>query len=122
MMSDLATVGVFERHHHPTSSTDIGQGSDHIAAMGATRWPSQTKTTRPTQDWALLTAPRTTLLKDHGSILTRGCHRDDPDPRGMLPLDGLRTSRSLRRSVKRYDVTINAAVEQTIAACADPAR
>ena len=27
-----------------------------------------------------------------------------PDPRGIIPLDGLRVSRSLRRSVRRFDV------------------
>ncbi|PIE32307.1 MAG: leucyl/phenylalanyl-tRNA--protein transferase [Ilumatobacter coccineus] len=45
-----------------------------------------------------------------------------PDPRGILPLDGLRISRSLRRSVKRYEVTINTAFQQVITACADPTR
>ncbi len=45
-----------------------------------------------------------------------------PNPRGVLPLDGLRVSRSLRRSVRRYDMTIDAAFEDVIAACADPDR
>jgi leucyl/phenylalanyl-tRNA--protein transferase len=45
-----------------------------------------------------------------------------PNPRGVLPLDGLRISRSLRRSVKRYEVTVDAAFDDVIAACADPSR
>ncbi len=45
-----------------------------------------------------------------------------PDPRGILPLDGLHISRSLRRSMKRYEVTINTAFDQVISACADPER
>ena len=45
-----------------------------------------------------------------------------PDPRGILPLDGLRVSRSLRRSGRRYDVTVDHAFEQVVAGCADPSR
>lgn len=45
-----------------------------------------------------------------------------PDPRGVLPLDGLRTTRSLRRSCARYEVRLDTAFDQVIAACADPKR
>lgn len=45
-----------------------------------------------------------------------------PDPRGILPLDGLRVPRSLRRSSRRYDVTVDHAFEQVVAGCADPSR
>jgi leucyl/phenylalanyl-tRNA--protein transferase len=45
-----------------------------------------------------------------------------PDPRGILPLDGLRVSRSLRRSCARYRVTVDVAFEDVIDACADPSR
>ena len=45
-----------------------------------------------------------------------------PDPRGVLPLDGLRVSRSLRRSLRRYRVTADTAFADVVAACADPAR
>lgn len=45
-----------------------------------------------------------------------------PDPRGVLPLDGLKVSKSLRRSTRRYDVTMNEAFEPIIAACAEPTR
>ena len=41
-----------------------------------------------------------------------------PDPRGVLPLDGLRVSRSLRRSCRRYDVRFDTAFREVIAACA----
>ena len=33
-----------------------------------------------------------------------------PDPRGVLPLDGLRLSRSLRRSTRRYEVRVDTSV------------
>jgi leucyl/phenylalanyl-tRNA--protein transferase len=45
-----------------------------------------------------------------------------PDPRGVLPLDGLVVSRSLRRSSSRYAVTVDSAFEAVIDACADPDR
>lgn len=45
-----------------------------------------------------------------------------PDPRGVLPLDGLVVTRSLRRSTRRYRVTVDTAFERVVAACADPDR
>ena len=45
-----------------------------------------------------------------------------PDPRGVLPLDGLRLSRSLRRSCGRFEVRIDTAFEEVIDACRDPSR
>jgi leucyl/phenylalanyl-tRNA---protein transferase len=45
-----------------------------------------------------------------------------PDPRGIVPLDGLRISRSLRRSVKEFDVTIDARFRDVMQRCADPSR
>jgi len=45
-----------------------------------------------------------------------------PDPRGVLPLDGLRVSRSLRRSVARFEVRVNTCFEAVMRACADPRR
>jgi leucyl/phenylalanyl-tRNA--protein transferase len=42
-----------------------------------------------------------------------------PDPRGVLPLDGLRVSRSLRRSCGRFSIRINTAFEEVISLCAD---
>lgn len=45
-----------------------------------------------------------------------------PDPRGVLPLDGLRVSRSLRRSCRRAPVTVDRAFVEVVAACADQPR
>lgn len=45
-----------------------------------------------------------------------------PLRRGVLPLDGLRVSRSLRRSVDRYSVTIDRSFREVVEACADPSR
>jgi leucyl/phenylalanyl-tRNA--protein transferase len=43
-----------------------------------------------------------------------------PDPRGIVPLDGLRVSRSLRRSAQRFEVRVDTVCEEVIAACAEP--
>jgi leucyl/phenylalanyl-tRNA---protein transferase len=45
-----------------------------------------------------------------------------PDPRGVLPLDGLRVTRSLRRSTRRYEVRVDTAFEEVAAACSSPHR
>jgi leucyl/phenylalanyl-tRNA--protein transferase len=45
-----------------------------------------------------------------------------PEPRGIIPLDGLLVSRSLRRSCRRYQIRIDTAFEAVIEACADPTR
>ena len=45
-----------------------------------------------------------------------------PDPRGILPLDGLRVTRSLRRSLRRYEIHVDRAFDEVVAACADPGR
>lgn len=45
-----------------------------------------------------------------------------PDPRGIIPLDGLRVTRSLRQSCRRYEVRVDTAFEEVITACADPSR
>ena len=45
-----------------------------------------------------------------------------PNPRGILPLDRLRVSRSLRRSASRYDVRIDSCFDRVIRTCANPSR
>jgi leucyl/phenylalanyl-tRNA--protein transferase len=45
-----------------------------------------------------------------------------PDPRGVLPLDGLRLSRSLRASCRRLEVRVDTAFSRVLQGCADPRR
>jgi leucyl/phenylalanyl-tRNA--protein transferase len=45
-----------------------------------------------------------------------------PSPRGILPLDELRVSRSLRRSTRRFSVTVDAGFSEVMAACGDQRR
>jgi leucyl/phenylalanyl-tRNA--protein transferase len=45
-----------------------------------------------------------------------------PDPRAVIPLDGLRVSRSLRRSLRRFEVRVDTSCRDVIDGCADPRR
>lgn len=45
-----------------------------------------------------------------------------PDPRGVLPLDGLRVTRSLRSACRRFEIRVDTAFDEVIEACADPGR
>src|SRR5262249_44555746 len=45
-----------------------------------------------------------------------------PDPRGILPLDAFRESRSLRLSRRKFSISVDAAFDDVIRACADPTR
>lgn len=45
-----------------------------------------------------------------------------PQARAVFPLDGLRISRSLRKACGRFDVRVDTAFEEVIAACAEPTR
>jgi leucyl/phenylalanyl-tRNA---protein transferase len=45
-----------------------------------------------------------------------------PDPRGIIPLDGLRVTHSMRKSAKRYEIRVDTAFDAVIRGCADPKR
>ncbi len=45
-----------------------------------------------------------------------------PDPRGVIPLDGLRVTRSMRQAAKRFEIRIDTAFGEVIDGCANPAR
>jgi leucyl/phenylalanyl-tRNA--protein transferase len=45
-----------------------------------------------------------------------------PDPRGILPLDNLRVTRSLRQSARRYDIRVDSCFGDVIRACGNPSR
>ena len=45
-----------------------------------------------------------------------------PDPRGVIPIRGLRVSRSLRRSSRTFDVSVDHDFPAVLNGCADPAR
>ena len=45
-----------------------------------------------------------------------------PDPRGVLPLDGLHVSRSLRASLRRFEVRMDTRFADVMRRCGDPRR
>jgi leucyl/phenylalanyl-tRNA---protein transferase len=45
-----------------------------------------------------------------------------PDPRGVIPLDGLLISRSLWKATKRFEIRVDTAFADVVRACADPRR
>jgi leucyl/phenylalanyl-tRNA---protein transferase len=45
-----------------------------------------------------------------------------PDPRAVLPVHGMHVSRSLRRTMGRFTVTVDGAFEDVMRGCADPRR
>ncbi|MFT4263744.1 MAG: leucyl/phenylalanyl-tRNA--protein transferase [Nocardioides sp.] len=74
-------------------------------------------------------APGTLLAAYRGGIFPMpGRRRRDPlqwfSPvrRGVLPLDGLRVTRSLAKSARRFEIRVDTAFDEVVAACGDPAR
>ncbi len=45
-----------------------------------------------------------------------------PHPRAVIPLDGLRVSRSLRRNLRRFEIRVDTVFDRVIDACGDPSR
>jgi leucyl/phenylalanyl-tRNA--protein transferase len=83
-------------------------GPEDLVGMGADLQPG-----------TLLSAYRRGLfpMPGHGSTLWWS-----PVERGVLPLDRLIVSRSLRQSARRMEVRVDTAFDEVIRACADPAR
>ncbi len=45
-----------------------------------------------------------------------------PDPRGVLPLSGLRVTRSMRQSARHFEIRVDSAFAEVVAGCANPDR
>jgi len=59
-------------------------------------------------------------MPEHG--IRPPMHWFSPVDRGIVPLDGLLVSRSLRRSCREFEIRVDTAFDAVVAACADPAR
>jgi leucyl/phenylalanyl-tRNA--protein transferase len=72
--------------------------------------------------------PGTVLMAYRHGIFPMPLHRGglmgwwSPDPRAVIPLDGLRVSRSLRRSCARHEVRVDTSFTAVLDACADRRR
>ncbi len=91
--------------------TEVDDGEDLVAVGGDLRAGT------------LLSAYRSGLfpmgLGEHGD---RPMGWWSPDPRGVLLPGGVHASRSLRRSLRKFEMRVDTAFDQVIAACADPRR
>lgn len=73
-------------------------------------------------------APGTLLHAYRSGLFPMPLHIDgrmawwSPDPRGVLPLDGLRVSRSLRAACGRYEIRVDSDFRRVVDACASPRR
>jgi leucyl/phenylalanyl-tRNA--protein transferase len=83
-------------------------GSEEIVAVGADLEPG-----------TVLAAYRTGLFPMR---VGRTLAWWSPDPRGILPLDGFHCSRSLRRSLRTFDMRVNTAFADVMRGCAAPDR
>ena len=45
-----------------------------------------------------------------------------PEPRGLVPLDGLRVTKSLRQSARRFEIRIDTCFTDVMRGCGDPSR
>jgi leucyl/phenylalanyl-tRNA--protein transferase len=45
-----------------------------------------------------------------------------PDPRGILPTDRMRVTRSMRQSARRYEIRVDTCFVEVMRACANPSR
>jgi leucyl/phenylalanyl-tRNA--protein transferase len=70
----------------------------------------------------LLAAYRRGLFPMPAELESREICWWSPVHRGILPLAGLRVSRSLRASRRRFEVTVDTAFVDVVTACADPGR
>lgn len=98
-----------------------------------TRWVMNPAAAGPGEDLLAVGAdlePGTVLGAYRSGVFPMGIGRHggdplgwwSPDPRGVLLPDGLHISRSLRRSARRFEIRVNTAFGEVIAACADRRR
>jgi leucyl/phenylalanyl-tRNA--protein transferase len=74
------------------------------------------------QPATLINAYRCGLFPMGVDLPGRVCGWWSPDPRGIMPLDGMRVTRSLRRSAKRFDVRVDTCFVDVMRGCAQPSR
>ena len=101
-------------------------------AVGESRWDFPPPDTWSNDDLVAAGAdlePPTLLRAYRSGLFPMGIGRTNrqigwwsPASRGILPLDGLRVTRSMRQSARRFSVTIDTRFAEVIRACASPSR
>ena len=100
--------------------------------IGKSSWRLPPPSEWPDRDLLALGAdlePSTVIDADQRGMVPMGVGEGDgrlgwwsPNPRGILPLDGLRVTRSLRRSAKRFETRVDTCFTRVMRACANPSR
>lgn len=99
----------------------------------ASQWQLDLDRATPEEDLVGLGAdlePGTLLMAYRSGLFPMGVGEDgnpptgwwSPDPRGVLLPGGIRTSRSLRKSLRHFDIRVDTAFSAVMAGCADPSR
>ena len=88
-----------------------GSDADDLVGMGADLEPG-----------TLLEAYRRGMFPMPGDDLVDGMLWWSPVERGILPLDGMRVTRSLRQSARTMEIRVDTAFAEVVEACGDPAR
>jgi leucyl/phenylalanyl-tRNA--protein transferase len=70
----------------------------------------------------LITAYRSGIFPMELPSRGRVCGWWSPNPRGIVPLDNLRVTRSMRQSARRYTVRVDTCFVDIMRACGDPSR
>ena len=100
--------------------------------IGATRWFFPSPEQWPETDLiatggeldpaTLVTAYRRGIFPMEVTALQGRLGWWSPNPRGIVPLDGLRVTRSMRQSAKRFEIRVDTCFVDVIRACGDPSR
>ena len=93
------------------SFADRHEAADDLVGIGADLEPG-----------TLLSAYRAGIFPMPMGEPGAAMHWFSPVRRAVLPLDGMRVSRSLRRSVRDFEIRVDTAFEEVLDGCADNAR
>ena len=102
------------------------------APVGESRWGFPPVSAWPDDDLIAVGAdlsPATLVTAYRHGIFPMDVHAPtpvlgwwSPDPRGIVPLDALRVTQSMRRSARRYDVRVDTRFVDVMRGCGNPAR
>ena len=95
----------------PWVFTDPRRAHDDLVGIGADLAPG-----------TLLAAYRQGIFPMPEDGVAPPMHWFSPLRRGIVPLDGLVVPRSLRRSVRDFEIRVDTAFDQVVTACGDPSR
>lgn len=107
-----------------------GFGAQRLITPAPTRWQLPSPTDADDQGLVGVGAdlqPGTLLAAYRGGLFPMPFHKKtigwwSPDPRGIMPLDGMIVSRSLRASARRFEVSVNSRFTEVMRRCGDPRR